>query len=316
MGLLTNVKRAVYHVGFKAREKSPEILLISGTIGVGITLFNFGKAVLKFQPVLQKHNERLQKLKDLEIAKKEGVEITKEAEEMDVKKARTSVYLETFKDAALIFGPSFLLGTASVSCFWISNGIMRARYLGLGAAYAAKLAESEHLESAVLAKYGADELAKLKSADDETIIESHVDEETGETVVDSVTRKSYSAYSKIFDETNVNYEKDPERNRFFLQGKQNWANQLLVTRGYLLLNEVYQMLDFEPTKAGYVMGWIHYKDSKEALANGSQNYVDFGIFNTSRDANRRFVNGYETSVVLDFNVDKMPIIERLNIPIR
>ena len=33
------------------------------------------------------------------------------------------------------------------------------------------------------------------------------------------------------------------------------------------------------------------------------NYVDFGIYNTSKEANRNFVNGYERTILLDFNVD-------------
>ena len=33
------------------------------------------------------------------------------------------------------------------------------------------------------------------------------------------------------------------------------------------------------------------------------NYVDFGIYDTSKEANRNFVNGYERTILLDFNVD-------------
>ena len=41
------------------------------------------------------------------------------------------------------------------------------------------------------------------------------------------------------------------------------------------------------------------------------NYVDFGIYNTSKEANRNFVNGYERTILLDFNVDG-PILDTLD----
>jgi hypothetical protein len=67
------------------------------------------------------------------------------------------------------------------------------------------------------------------------------------------------------------------------------------------------MLGFEPTQAGYTVGWIFDKTGKL----GTDNFVDFGITNIYRDnvpsatnhGLRNFQNGYEYSVLLDFNVD-------------
>ena len=57
------------------------------------------------------------------------------------------------------------------------------------------------------------------------------------------------------------------------------------------------MLDIPKTKAGQKVGWIY--DKKNPTGD---NYVDFGIY-SSDVAKRRFVNGYERSILLDFNVD-------------
>lgn len=56
----------------------------------------------------------------------------------------------------------------------------------------------------------------------------------------------------------------------------------------------------EPSKAGQVVGWVY--DPENPNHNGD-NWVDFGIYNIDKERNRAFVNGYERSILLDFNVD-------------
>ena len=63
------------------------------------------------------------------------------------------------------------------------------------------------------------------------------------------------------------------------------------------------MLGIPRTKAGQVVGCIY--DEKNPVGD---NYVDFGIYDTNKNtkwanANKDFVNGYERSILLDFNVD-------------
>ena len=45
-----------------------------------------------------------------------------------------------------------------------------------------------------------------------------------------------------------------------------------------------------------MVGWVMSKDNGD-------NYVDFGIYDMNNPAARRFVNGAERSILLDFNVD-------------
>ena len=85
---------------------------------------------------------------------------------------------------------------------------------------------------------------------------------------------------------------------FFLQQQQNYLNDKLKRQGYLFLNDAYKALGFDVTKAGQVVGWIY--DENHPIGD---NYVDFGIFNINSEAARRFVNGLEKCIWLDFNVD-------------
>ena len=70
--------------------------------------------------------------------------------------------------------------------------------------------------------------------------------------------------------------------------------KLFNKKGYLFLNTVYRALDIPETYAGSVCGWV------KGLGD---NQIDFGLFDTSREGIRRFVNGYEAVVLLDFNDD-------------
>ena len=65
------------------------------------------------------------------------------------------------------------------------------------------------------------------------------------------------------------------------------------------------MLNIPRTKAGQVVGWIYDKEHPTG-----DNFVDFGIYNLNIEKARDFVNGYERSIVLDFNVDG-PILDMI-----
>ena len=69
------------------------------------------------------------------------------------------------------------------------------------------------------------------------------------------------------------------------------------------MNEVYDMLGIPRTKAGQIVGWIY----DEECPNGD-NVIDFGIYESNK-ATRDFVNGYERTILLDFNVDG-PILDK------
>ena len=70
------------------------------------------------------------------------------------------------------------------------------------------------------------------------------------------------------------------------------------------INDVYEMLGHDKTKAGQVVGWVYDPDSGEG-----DNYVDFGLYDIytkpkyEAEAKAAFINGYERSVIIDFNVD-------------
>ena len=53
-----------------------------------------------------------------------------------------------------------------------------------------------------------------------------------------------------------------------------------------------------------ICGWVYDPQNPDYR-------VDFGIYNIHIPANRDFVNGWERSIWLDFNVDKEPIYTKI-----
>jgi hypothetical protein len=80
----------------------------------------------------------------------------------------------------------------------------------------------------------------------------------------------------------------------FLRAQQTYFNNILISRGHVFLNEVYDALGIDRTEAGAIVGWV---------IGGGDNKIDFGIFDGENPRTRAFVNGYEHSILLDFNVD-------------
>lgn len=112
-----------------------------------------------------------------------------------------------------------------------------------------------------------------------------------------------SPYARFFDECSPEWSNDPEYNKMFLHSQQQFANEKLKSKGHLYLNEVYDMLGLPRSRSGAIVGWIYDPENNKA----GDNFVDFGIYTV---ADPKFVNGYERSVLLDFNVDGL-IIDHL-----
>lgn len=103
---------------------------------------------------------------------------------------------------------------------------------------------------------------------------------------------SPSLYAKFFDERNQFWAKNPVVNLMYFRVQEQYANDLLRTKGHLFLNEVYDLLGFPHSSKGAVVGWTYNKENP----NGD-NYVHFEI------CNPKFIDGTENTTWIDFNVD-------------
>ena len=290
--------------GFALRKRSPEILVVVGIIGTVASTVLACKATTKANDILEKTKRDLDDIHGCESDK--DLNETGEYTEDDARKDKNIVYVQTGIKFAKLYAPAVILGAFSLSCMVGSNVILRKRSAALAAAYATIDAGFKEYRGRVIERFGEQVDKELRYNIKAKEISEQKEDGTEETTTENVADPNeYSMYARIFDETNPEFERDSDRNRFFLTLQQNCFNDKLKARGYVFLNEVYDALGFEQTKAGQIVGWVY---KPRDPSHKGDNYIDFGMFDITREKARDFINGYEQAIVLDFNVDG-PIID-------
>jgi len=298
--IMNTITRKFHRIGFQLKKHSPEILVVAGVVGGVTSAVMACKATTKAGDIIEDTKSQLDIIhKGMEDGNIRGVEYTKE----DGTKDLTIVYTQTAVKFVKLYGPAVALGTASIVSILAGHNITRKRNLALTAAYATIDNSFKQYRNRVIERFGEGLDRELKydvktKEVEETVVNEDGTESTVKTTVNVIDPNTISDYSRIFDECNPSWSKSPEHNLVFLKQQQNYANDLLKSRGHLFLNEVYDMLGFPRTQAGQIVGWV-YDDVNPV----GDNFVDFGIYNLDSERARAFVNGYERSILLDFNVD-------------
>ena len=300
--IIKSAGSVISKIGIRLQKHSPEILVAVGVVGTVASAVLACKATTKVSDILEETKEKV----DQVHAVVEDETISEETySNEDMKKDLAIIYVQSGIKLAKLYAPAIGLGVLSIASILTSHNILKKRNIALAAAYTAIDRGFKDYRKRVLEKFGQEVDKELKyGIATKTISEAVIDEETGKEkkvknktyVIEGID--GYSDYARFFDDGCAGWEKDPEYNLMFLRAQQQYANDLLVTNGYLFLNEVYDMLGIPRTKAGQVVGWVYDPEN-----NVGDNYVDFGIYDIRRQENRDFVNGYERSILLDFNVD-------------
>lgn len=297
--IMTKATRAFHKVGFKIQKHSPEILLVTGIVGVVGSAVMACRATTKVNDILEDTKHQVDTIN--EVA--ENPEMAEKYSSEDRDKDLTIVYTQTAVKFAKLYGPSIILGATSIACILAGHNIIKKRYVGLSAAYATLDKGFKEYRSRVVDRFGEEVDYELRhNVKAQEIEEKVVDEEGNETTVTKTVNAAdpngISDYARFFDDGCLGWEKDAEHNLYVVKAQQARANDILKSRGHLFLNEVYEMFGIPHTKAGQVVGWIYDENNPNI-----DNFVDFGIFDANNEAKRDFVNGYERSILLDFNVD-------------
>lgn len=274
------VTRLAGRAGLVLSKHAPTILTAAGTAGFIGTTILASKATLKVEETVAEETALLVKVHEAHDAGK--------LEDKDALHDKVILYTRMTTKLAKLYAPALILGAASIVSLATGHGIMLKRNASLAAAYAAIDQAFKTYKKKVESKFGKDAVIDaLISTTEEDLTK---DELTMEAIaaVDGV-----SPYGVIFDETNNNWSADEDLSMLHLKCQQQYANDILQTRGHIFLNEVYKMLGFPHTPAGAVTGWVK--------GNGDD-FVDFNIFEGTfegEDEKGRTV----TKWALDFNVD-------------
>lgn len=309
---------AINKVGFKVKKHSPEILLISGIVGVVGSAVMACKATTKVSDILDETKDVVNKIHECS-ENKEIVESGRYTPE-DAKKDLVIVYTQAGIKFVKLYGPSVILGALSITSILASNNILRKRNVALAAAYATVDQTFKDYRKRVIERFGEVVDKELRyNLKAEKVTEKVVDPETGkeEKVKNTkfvVNPSDISGYARFFDKytkdengntiLNPCWQNNNEYNIMFIKAQERYANDLLISRGRLFLNEVYRMLGLPETKAGQIVGWVYDPENKLGREDGDKpdNYVSFGLYNDNLSYSD-YVNGFDPAILLDFNVD-------------
>ena len=296
---VNTVSRGIHKIGFKFKKYSPEILVVAGVAGAVTSAVMACKATTKLEGILKEPKENIEAI---HYGFEHPETLTEEYTEKDRNKDLAIVYAQAGVKVAKLYAPAVLVGVVSITSILAGSNILRKRNVALAAAYTAVDKGFKEYRGRVIERFG-EELDKelrynIKAKEiEETVVDENGETQTVKKIV-NVANPDYSIYARCYDDGCNGWSKDPEKSLTFLLCQQDWANEKLKSQGYLLLNDVYDMLGIHRSKAGCVVGWIY----DEKKPNGD-NFVDFGIFDVHKKPNRYFVEGQERAIWLDFNVD-------------
>ena len=296
--IINKATRLLSSTQYQVKKHSPEILMVAGIAGTIVGTVLACKATTKVSEIIEEKNKNVE---DVHTCLEDN---TKEYTEEDSKKDLTIIYAQTGVKLFKLYAPAIGVMTLSFASIIAGHKVLKKRNIAIAAAYAAIDKGFKQYRKNVIKEFGEgvdqqmrfglkSKEIKKKDKDGKTVKETeyYIDP-------DANPLNNISEYARFFDAASENFAKDPEYNMMFLRRQQDYANEMLKSRGHLFLNEVYDLLDIPRSKAGQVVGWVYDKNGNTK----GDNYVDFGLYRNDQGT-RRFVNGLEYNILLDFNVD-------------
>lgn len=280
-------------------KHGPALMTYGGVVLTGVGIYLFCKASMNLQEIVDEHDDKM-----------EWIEIVAKEDEIDPKEKGKMIRRERMDftwELVKLYGPAASTTICGFSLILGGHHIISKRSAAISAAYKALEEGYYQYRQRVRDDLGAEADRKYLYGLKEETTEITIKDENGnekkmeadiyvpgdKTPQDTI--RNASPYARFFDEFSTQWTRNPEYNLMFLNAQQNYANDKLHAQGHLFLNEVYEMLGLPHTKAGSVVGWV--------MNRGGDNCVDFGIYDLHDQIKRAFVNGFEPSILLDFNVD-------------
>ena len=282
--IVRSVTRALSRSAFKVQKHLPEILLVAGVGGAVTSTVMACRATTKLQPVLDEAKNEIDKI--------HGTASTDE----QTKKELTTVYIQTGKKLAKLYGPSVAVGIASMSCLVGSNVIVRKRLSATLAAYTALSESFRQYRDRVEGEIGIPKIEKtVGEGEDEHVIE---------------IEQEIPCYRFIFDKRNPNWKDNVDYNLMFLRGVQRYIDSMLDIRGWATVNDFCKEMSFGQTGDGQINGW--FKDPKHPDTYGD-GCVSFGLVDQNgieSENLQAYRRGEVDYIVITLNIDG-PIIDRI-----
>jgi len=278
----------------KTKVYSPELALVGGLVAGAAAAVLFARAYKDQDDILGPIAE------DLAEAKLYQEKLERKSNEQWLVDQIPTMQGRFVGEAVKLYGPPMALAATSVYLLVTSHGILRSRNSALAATvgvlqqsfaqYRQRVVADQGFEADQRYYYGAETSNKtLVSTVDGKKVKTKVEETT---IPESI---SPMMYARMFDSNNPEHVPDRNMNFLKLRVKQSYWNDMLLIRGHVMLNEVYDSLRIPRTPEGSVVGW--------SLYSGGDNFIDFGLdegVNQNQGDNRFLLNFNVNGTILDF----------------
>lgn len=289
--------KMVSRAGLQMKKYSPEVLMVAGVVSiVGGTVLAC-KATLKVDAIKKKREDVYETIEEAYDLSEQG-ELDEVYTVEDATKDRTIATVHMGVQLVKAYAPGAGLVIFGLACVMGSHGIMRKRNVALLGLYKAAEETLTAYRKRVVDELGEEKDRQFRygmkvETIDDIIVDDKGKEKSVKKDVTVLDPNGISLYAKFFDESCPDWHKDTNRNFHFLKCQQSYANDQLHAKGHIFLNEVYDLIGIPRTPEGQLVGWVK---------GMGDDFVDFGMFDRDKQQVRDFVNGYERSILLDFNV--------------
>lgn len=297
-----SIKSMFYKMMFSLKKHGPEILTTLGVTGVVTGTILACAATTKLEKTIEPHKQELERIH-------EG---KNDMPEKEYRKEIACAYGKAALSMVKLYGPAVLVEGSAIGCLVGSHKILRNRNAALASTLATVSTAFDRYKKRVAEKLGDEAERELRyDIRKEEIEEQYTDEKgkvkTSKKTINVIDDEEHSPYSRFYDAGCSGWSRDSSANLLYLKNVQAYFNDRLRIRGYVFLNEIYEYLNLPIIQEGQYIGWF-YDPNDESL----HNCIDFGIYDIHDACKRDFVNGYETVILLDFNIDGN-IVDRFGI---
>ena len=287
MKITNSITRTISRQALVTRKHSPHIMFVGGVVGVVTSGVLACRATLKLHEKLDNFKAELEETK-AEYYSPQFL-THRERTLVDHRKELTYVYIKNTAILAKLYGPAVVVGTVSVGLLTGSHVTLAKRNTALAAAYTGLSEGLSAYRERVRGEVGEEKEQQLYSG-----VEIVKLKDGGSEIKITDPAHKLSPYARWFDQSNPNWQKNAEMNRWYIGIQQTQLNDRLKARGHVFLNEVYDELGLSHTQEGAVVGWIY------PPRPGCDGFIDCGVYATG---NADFHFGGEHQILLDFNVD-------------
>lgn len=271
--IVIGANKALSKTKFHLKKRSPEILLVTGIVGMVTASVLACKATTKAHEVAENTQKSLE---EIEMVSNQAS--SEEYTEDDRKKDTIIVYSKMVLGYTKLYAPAVILAGLSVTSILVSHNILRKRNIQLATALAGVTKAFDEYRNRVKNKYGEEAENQIRYGITQLKADKFIeDEETGKTKkvkekIDVFDKSTLGMFAGVFDASSRMWQKDINYNLNFLKMVESQFTNRLKSHENIFLNEIWDALDMPRTEIGQYAGWIYDPDSDI-----SDCFVDLGI---------------------------------------